>query len=83
MPSLITQGFIDSRFTASVSGYNFAVTASGTDYTVTATPTSTNLADMVITVCRMQLFVIRRRRAERVILASRPTRLVLLLGRQA
>ena len=42
VPSLITQGFIDSRFTASVSGYNFAVTASGTDYTVTATPTSTN-----------------------------------------
>jgi len=42
VPSLITQGFIDSRFTASVSGYTFAVTASGTDYTVTATPTSTN-----------------------------------------
>jgi prepilin-type N-terminal cleavage/methylation domain-containing protein len=40
--SLITQGFLDSRFVASVSGYNFVVTASGTDYTVTATPTSTN-----------------------------------------
>jgi prepilin-type N-terminal cleavage/methylation domain-containing protein len=42
VPSLITQGFLDSRFTASVSGYTFVVTASGTDYTVTATPTSTN-----------------------------------------
>jgi prepilin-type N-terminal cleavage/methylation domain-containing protein len=42
VPSLIAQGFIDSRFTASVSGYNFVVTASGTDYTATATPTSTN-----------------------------------------
>jgi len=40
--SLITQGFVDSRFVGSVSGYNFVVTASGTDYTVTATPTSTN-----------------------------------------
>src|SRR6266705_326739 len=39
---LIAQGFLDSRFTGSVSGYNFVVTASGTDYTVTATPTSTN-----------------------------------------
>jgi len=42
VPSLIAQGFLDSRFTASVSGYNFVVTASGTDYTATATPTSTN-----------------------------------------
>jgi type IV pilus assembly protein PilA len=42
VPSLITQGFLDSRFTSAVSGYNFTVTASGTDYTVTATPTSTN-----------------------------------------
>ena len=40
--NLIAQGFLDNRFTASVSGYNFVVTASGTDYTVTATPTSTN-----------------------------------------
>src|SRR5438045_9607148 len=40
--SLITQGFLDNRFSGSVSGYNFSVTASGTDYTVTATPTSTN-----------------------------------------
>jgi type IV pilus assembly protein PilA len=40
--SLITQGFLDSRFSGSVSGYTFVVTASGTDYTATATPTSTN-----------------------------------------
>jgi prepilin-type N-terminal cleavage/methylation domain-containing protein len=42
IPELITQGFLDSRFSASVSGYTFTVTASGSDYTVTATPTSTN-----------------------------------------
>src|SRR5437899_7396921 len=41
-PSLITQGLLDSRFSGSVSGYNFAVTVSGTDYTASATPTSTN-----------------------------------------
>ena len=42
MPELITQGFLDNRFSGAVSGYVFVVTASGTDYTVTATPTSTN-----------------------------------------
>jgi type IV pilus assembly protein PilA len=40
--NLITQGLLDTRFAASVSGYQFAITASGTDYTATATPTSTN-----------------------------------------
>jgi len=42
VPSLITQGLLDSRFSGSVSGYNFALTVSGTDYTASATPTSTN-----------------------------------------
>jgi len=42
VPALIAQGFLDSRFTSSVSGYTFVVTASGTDYTAVATPTSTN-----------------------------------------
>jgi prepilin-type N-terminal cleavage/methylation domain-containing protein len=42
VPSLIAQGFLDNRFSGSVSGYTFVVTASGTDYTVAATPTSTN-----------------------------------------
>jgi prepilin-type N-terminal cleavage/methylation domain-containing protein len=42
VPALITQGFLDNRFSGSVSGYIFVVTASGSDYTVTATPTSTN-----------------------------------------
>jgi len=42
IPELITQGFLDSRFSGSVSGYNYTVTASGSDYTATATPTSTN-----------------------------------------
>src|SRR5436309_6482132 len=39
---LITQGLLDSRFSGSVSGYNFVVTVSGSDYTASATPTSTN-----------------------------------------
>src|SRR5438552_12523224 len=39
---LITQGLLDTRFSGSVSGYNFTVTASGSDYTASATPTSTN-----------------------------------------
>jgi prepilin-type N-terminal cleavage/methylation domain-containing protein len=42
IPELITQGFLDSRFTGTVSGYTFTVTASGSDYTVNALPTSTN-----------------------------------------
>jgi|SRR5438876_5943520 len=42
VPSLITQGLLDSRFAGSVSGYSFAVTVSGSDYTASATPTSTN-----------------------------------------
>jgi prepilin-type N-terminal cleavage/methylation domain-containing protein len=39
---LISQGLIDARFSASVSGYNFAVVASTSDYTASATPSSTN-----------------------------------------
>jgi prepilin-type N-terminal cleavage/methylation domain-containing protein len=42
IPSLITQGFLDSRFSGSVSGYNYTVTASTSDYTATAMPTSGN-----------------------------------------
>jgi type IV pilus assembly protein PilA len=42
LPSLITQGLIDARFSGSVSGYNFTVTASGPNYTTNADPTSTN-----------------------------------------
>ena len=42
IPQLITQGLLDSRFSGSVSGYNFTVTASGSDYTANATPSSTN-----------------------------------------
>lgn len=42
IPSLITQGLLDARYTTSVSGYSFSVTASGSDYTANATPTSTN-----------------------------------------
>src|SRR5436309_2780968 len=40
VPSLITQGLLDSRFAGSVSGYTFTITASGSDYTVNADPTS-------------------------------------------
>ena len=42
IPSLITQGLLDGRFSSSVSGYNFVVSASVSDYTVTAQPTSAN-----------------------------------------
>src|ERR1041385_5887588 len=42
MASLITQGLLDSRFSGSVSGYNFTVAASGPDYTANADPTSIN-----------------------------------------
>ena len=40
--SLVSQGFLDSRFTGSVSGYTFTVSASGTNYTDSAMPTSGN-----------------------------------------
>src|SRR2546428_2523882 len=33
IPSLITQGLLDTRFSGSVSGYSYSVTATGTDYT--------------------------------------------------
>jgi prepilin-type N-terminal cleavage/methylation domain-containing protein len=42
IPVLITQGFIDARFAATISGYNITVEASGNDYTVSATPVSVN-----------------------------------------
>src|SRR5262249_12595574 len=42
IPELITQGLLDSRFSGSVTGYNFTVAASGPNYTVNADPTSTN-----------------------------------------
>src|SRR5438876_7134497 len=32
IPQLITQGFLDSRFSGAVSGYNFDVTASGSEF---------------------------------------------------
>jgi prepilin-type N-terminal cleavage/methylation domain-containing protein len=40
--SLVSQGFLDNRFTGAVSGYNYTVSASGSNYTVTAMPTSAN-----------------------------------------
>lgn len=40
--NLVTAGLLDSRFSGTVSGYNFTVTASGADYTANATPASTN-----------------------------------------
>ena len=44
IPSLVTQGLLDSRFAPPgiVSGYVYTLTASGSDYTVTAAPTSPN-----------------------------------------
>ena len=42
IPSLITQGLLDVRFSGSVSGYSFRVTTSIGNYTATADPTSTN-----------------------------------------
>ena len=42
IPSLVSQGFLDSRFLGSVSGYNFTVAASGPNYTANADPTSIN-----------------------------------------
>ena len=42
VPELITAGLLDTRFSGSVSGYNYTVTASGPNYTANADPTSTN-----------------------------------------
>ena len=42
IPSLITQGLLDARFTASISGYNYTLTVSVGDYTATATAVSSN-----------------------------------------
>ena len=44
IPSLITQGLLDTRFAPPgiVSGYVYTLTASGSDYSVTAMPTSPN-----------------------------------------
>ena len=44
IPSLITQGLVDSRFAPpnAVSGYTYLVTASASDYTVTSMPVSAN-----------------------------------------
>src|SRR5688500_17213906 len=39
---LVTGGLLDSRFSGTVSGYNFSVSVSGADYTANATPASTN-----------------------------------------
>ena len=40
--ALVSQGLLDTRFTGSVSGYNFTVAASGPNYTATAMPASAN-----------------------------------------
>src|SRR5215467_5961839 len=42
IPQLIATGLLDSRFSGTLSGYNFNVTSSGTDYTATADPASTS-----------------------------------------
>jgi len=42
IPLLITQGLLDARFTASISGYNFTADVSGNDYTANGTAVSTN-----------------------------------------
>src|SRR5438034_263968 len=42
IPLLITQGLLDARFTASMSGYNYTIDVSGNDYTANATAVSTN-----------------------------------------
>src|ERR1051326_9630922 len=39
---LTSAGLLDSRFSGTMSGYNFAITTTGTDYTATATPASTS-----------------------------------------
>jgi len=42
IPSLITQGLLDARFTASISGYNYTLTVTTGDYTASATAVSSN-----------------------------------------
>jgi prepilin-type N-terminal cleavage/methylation domain-containing protein len=42
IPALITQGLLDPRFLASISGYSFTLAASGANYTANANPTSIN-----------------------------------------
>ena len=42
IPSLITQGLLDARFTGSISGYDYTVTVTTGDYTASATAVSTN-----------------------------------------
>ncbi len=42
IPSLIGQGWLDSRFVGSISGYNFTAAVSAGDYTASATAVSVN-----------------------------------------
>ena len=42
MTNLVSAGLLDSRFSGTVSGYNYAIENPGTDYTATATPASSN-----------------------------------------
>jgi prepilin-type N-terminal cleavage/methylation domain-containing protein len=40
--NLVSAGLLDSRFSGTVSGYNFTVAVSGADYTANAVPASSN-----------------------------------------
>jgi prepilin-type N-terminal cleavage/methylation domain-containing protein len=40
--NLVAAGLLDSRFSGTVSGYNFTVAVSGADYTANAVPASSN-----------------------------------------
>ena len=42
IPQLTSAGLLDSRFSGTMSGYNFNIQTSGTDYTATADPASTS-----------------------------------------
>jgi prepilin-type N-terminal cleavage/methylation domain-containing protein len=42
IPSLVTQGLLDARFTGSMSGYSFNISVSGNIYTANATAVSAN-----------------------------------------